>query len=55
MECREIIMDWQSNFNYRPLGNGRWDLFDSVDWLGEGLKNKYSATQPFRIGQWRNR
>lgn len=27
------------NFNYRPLGNGRWDLFDSVDWLGEGLKN----------------
>ena len=27
------------NFNYRPLGNGRWDLFDSVDWLGEGIKN----------------
>lgn len=27
------------NFNYRPLANGRWDLFDSVDWLGEGTKN----------------
>lgn len=27
------------NFNYRPLKNGRWDLFDSVDWLGEGTKN----------------
>ncbi|WP_300701569.1 TonB-dependent receptor [Bacteroides sp.] len=27
------------NFNYRPLNNGRWDLFDSVDWLGEGTKN----------------
>ena len=27
------------NFNYRPLSNGRWDLFDSVDWLGEGIKN----------------
>lgn len=27
------------NFNYRPLKNGRWDLFDSVDWLGEGTKD----------------
>lgn len=27
------------NFNYRPLGNGRWDLFDSADWLGAGVKN----------------
>lgn len=27
------------NFNFRPLANGRWDLFDSVDWLGEGTKN----------------
>lgn len=27
------------NFNYRPLKNGRWDLFDSVDWLGEGTKS----------------
>lgn len=27
------------NFTYRPLKNGRWDLFDSVDWLGEGTKN----------------
>lgn len=27
------------NFNYRPLKNGRWDLFDSVDWLGEGTRN----------------
>ncbi len=27
------------NFNYRPLANGRWDLFDSVDWLGEETKN----------------
>lgn len=27
------------NFDYRPLSNGRWDLFYSVDWLGEGTKN----------------
>lgn len=27
------------NFSYRPLKNGRWDLFDSVDWLGEGTRN----------------
>ena len=27
------------NFNYRPLANGRWDLFDSVDWLGESMKS----------------
>lgn len=27
------------NFKYRPLKNERWDLFDSVDWLGEGTKN----------------
>lgn len=27
------------NFSYRPLKNGRWDLFDSVDWLGEGTKD----------------
>lgn len=27
------------NFDYRPLKNGRWDLFDSVDWLGKGTKN----------------
>ncbi len=26
------------NFNYRPLKNGRWDLFDSVDWLEKALK-----------------
>lgn len=26
------------NFNYRPLANGRWDLYDSVDWLGEGTR-----------------
>ena len=27
------------NFNYRPLSNGRWDLFQSTNWLDEGLKD----------------
>lgn len=40
-EWNEEKSSWvgNPNFNYRPLGNGRWDLFDSVDWLGEGIKN----------------
>lgn len=40
-EWNEEKSSWTGNpnFNYRPLKNGRWDLFDSVDWLGEGTKN----------------
>ena len=27
------------NFNYRTLSNGRWDLFQSTNWLEEGTKD----------------
>lgn len=27
------------NFNYRPLSNGRWDLFEATNWVDEGTKN----------------
>lgn len=27
------------NFNYRPLSNGRWDLFQSTNWLEEGTRD----------------
>jgi TonB-linked SusC/RagA family outer membrane protein len=27
------------NFNYRPLKNGRWDLFEATNWIDEGLKD----------------
>lgn len=27
------------NFNYRPLSNGRWDLFSATNWVAEGTKD----------------
>ena len=37
------------NFNYRPNhGNGRWDLFESTNWIEEGTR-KYTTQQSHNV------
>ena len=37
------------NFNYRPNhGNGRWDLFESTNWVKEGTR-KYTTQQSHSV------
>ncbi|MFQ7113270.1 SusC/RagA family TonB-linked outer membrane protein [Hallella bergensis] len=40
-EWNEEKSSWvgNPNFNYRPLANGRWDLFEATNWVDEGTKN----------------